>query len=251
MKKIFFVILSATVFLLSGCLETTEEITINEDGTGSYVNTSDMSSAIAITKNMGGAGQDKLPIQKMDSSISLSSIADKIEGLTEQEKQLMKKGTMSIKMSFEDEKFVTATNFSFNSLDEISQFNKLAGKMVLESFKTQMPEGTPMGMGGEMPAISSVEDYYKIEFSNDKLEKKLDKDKYANVAGDQMLQGMKQAAEFGIPVSHTYIINLPRPAEKVEGKKVKLSEDKKKITVTTSLDDFFDNPESLEFKVKF
>jgi fructose-1,6-bisphosphatase len=109
----------------------------------------------------------------------------------------------------------------------------------------------PMGMGNEMPAISSVEDYYKIEFSNDKLEKKLDKDKYANVASDQMLQRMKQAAEFGIPVSHTYIINLPRPVEKAEGKKIKLSEDKKRITVTTGLDDFFDNPESLEFKVKF
>lgn len=230
---------------------TSEEITINEDGTGSYVNTSDMSSAIAIAKNMGGAGQDKLPVQKMDSSVLLSSIADKIEGLTEQEKQLMKKGTMDIKMSLEDEKFITSMNFSFSSLDEISQFNKLAGKMMMESLKTQMPEGMPMGMGNEMPAISSVEDYYKIEFSNDKLEKKLDKDKYANVASDQMLQRMKQAAEFGIPVSHTYIINLPRPVEKAEGKKIKLSEDKKRITVTTGLDDFFDNPESLEFKVKF
>jgi hypothetical protein len=251
MKKIFFVILSATVLLLGGCLVTSEEITINEDGTGSYVNTSDMSSAIAIAKNMGGAGQDKLPVQKMDSSVLLSSIADKIEGLTEQEKQLMKKGTMDIKMSLEDEKFITSMNFSFSSLDEISQFNKLAGKMMMESLKTQMPEGIPMGMGNEMPAISSVEDYYKIEFSNDKLEKKLDKDKYANVASDQMLQRMKQAAEFGIPVSHTYIINLPRPVEKAEGKKIKLSEDKKRITVTTGLDDFFDNPESLEFKVKF
>jgi hypothetical protein len=210
-----------------------------------------MSSAIAIAKNMGGAGQDKLPVQKMDSSVLLSSIADKIEGLTEQEKQLMKKGTMDIKMSLEDEKFITSMNFSFSSLDEISQFNKLAGKMMMESLKTQMPEGMPMGMGNEMPAISSVEDYYKIEFSNDKLEKKLDKDKYANVASDQMLQRMKQAAEFGIPVSHTYIINLPRPVEKAEGKKIKLSEDKKRITVTTGLDDFFDNPESLEFKVKF
>lgn len=253
MKRLLvFILLSAGTLLLGGCFETTEEITINEDGTGTYVNTNDMSSAISIAKNMGGAGQDKMPVQKMDSSISLSSFADKIEGLTDPEKELLKKGTMHIKLSLDDEKFITSTNFSFSSLNEITQFNKLAGKMMMESIKTQMPGGIPMGMaGGEMPEMSSVEDYYKIEFSDDKLEKKLNKDKYANVAADQVLQGMKQASEFGIPVSNTYIINLPRPAEKVEGKNVKLSDDKKKVTVTSSLDDFFDHPESLEFKIKF
>lgn len=251
MKKIYLIILSSIVFLMSGCLETTEEITINEDGTGSYVNVSDLSFAITLAKNMGGGRLDKLPAQKLDSIVSLSSIADKIEGLTEQEKLLMNKGTMNIKMNVDDENFITSMNFSFNSLDEISQFNKLAGKTMMETLKTQLPEEMPTGLGGEMPAISSMEDYYKIEFSDDKLEKKLNKEKYANVTDDQMLQGMKKATEFGIPVSHTYIINLPRPAEKAEGKKIKLSEDKKRITVTTGLDDFFDNPESLEFKVKF
>jgi hypothetical protein len=52
-------------------------------------------------------------------------------------------------------------------------------------------------------------------------------------------------------VISTMIINLPRPAEKAEGKNLKLSEDKLKVTVLSSLDDFFDNPESLEFKIKY
>ncbi|MBI5858751.1 MAG: hypothetical protein HZB42_14055 [Sphingobacteriales bacterium] len=260
MKRLLLLLLTAGTIFLGGCLETTEEVTINEDGTGTYSTSSDMSNAISIAKNMGGGGIDKMPVQKMDSSISLGSLAEKMEGLTEPEKEMMKRGTMHIKMSMEDEKFVTSMNFSFTSPDEISQFRELspkltmeAAKLMMESLKTLMPGGMPMGgmQGGEMPEMSSVEDYYKVEFSNDKLEKKLNKDKYANVSSDQVLQGMKQAAEFGIPVSNTYIINLPRPAEKVEGRNVKLSEDKKKVMVTTSLDDFFDHPESLEFKVKF
>jgi hypothetical protein len=117
--------------------------------------------------------------------------------------------------------------------------------------KSRLPADMPSMGGQEMPETSSFDDYYTLEISKGELKKKLNKEKYANVDKDEFLNGMKQAASMGIPVSSTYIINLPRPAEKAEGKNVKLSEDKMKITVTTTLDDFYDNPESLEFKIKY
>ena len=55
----------------------------------------------------------------------------------------------------------------------------------------------------------------------------------------------------GIPVGVTCIINLPKPAEKVEGKNVTLSDDKKKVTIKADLDDLFNDPEKLEFKIKY
>jgi hypothetical protein len=108
----------------------------------------------------------------------------------------------------------------------------------------------PMGADA-MPESSSFDDYFTLEFSKGELKKKLNKEKYAGVDKDEFLNGMKQAGAMGIPVISTYIINLPRPAQKAEGKNVKLSEDKKKVTVLTSMDDFFDNPEALEFKIKY
>jgi hypothetical protein len=114
-----------------------------------------------------------------------------------------------------------------------------------------------MGGGGgadqlqQMPEMSSFDDYYTYEFSNGELKKKLNKEKFAGVESDEYLKGMKEAAGMGLNMKVTYVINLPRPAKEVEGKGVKLSDDKKKATISAEIDDFFDNPSLLEFKIKY
>lgn len=102
-----------------------------------------------------------------------------------------------------------------------------------------------------MPETSSFDDYYKYEFSEGELTRKLDKDKYAGVESDEFLKGMKEASSMGLSMKATYVINLPRPAQKAEGKSIKLSEDKKKVTITADLDDFFADPAKLEYKIKY
>ena len=83
----------------------------------------------------------------------------------------------------------------------------------------------------KMPEPSSFDDYYKIEFSEGELMKKVNKEKYAGAESDEYLSGIKQAASMGLVMKATYVINLPRPATKAEGKYVKLSEDKMKVTI--------------------
>jgi len=250
MKKILFSLFAGSVIFLTSCLETTQEITLNEDGSGTYVNTNDMSKVLTVAKNMGAASSDKMPEQAVDTSISFAANADSIQDLSAQDKELLKKGTLHIKMNMEDEQFITTMSFPFSTLDDIQKINRLSGKMMMESMKSKMPGEMPMG-SGSMPEASSFDDYFTLEFSNGELKKKLNKEKYAGVAKDEFLNGMKQAGEMGIPVSTTFIINLPRPAEKAEGKNVMLSEDKKKVTVSATIDDFFDNPEKMEFKIKY
>ena len=55
----------------------------------------------------------------------------------------------------------------------------------------------------------------------------------------------------GLSMKANYVINLPRPAKTVEGKGIKLSEDKKTITISSDLDDFFDDPSKLEYKIEY
>ena len=249
MKKILVTLFAGCAILLTSCLETTQEITLNDDGSGTYVNTSDMGKILTIAKNMGAASSDKMP-QAIDTSISFASTADSIPDLSAADKELLKKGSLQIKMSVEDEKFISIMSFPFSTLDDIQKINRLSGKMMMQSMKDKMPAEMPMGADA-MPEPSSFDDYYTLEFSKGELKKKLNKEKYADVDKDEFLNGLKQAAAMGIPVTSTYIINLPRPAEKAEGKNVKLSEDKMKVTVLTTMDDFYDNPEKLEFKIKY
>jgi hypothetical protein len=250
MKKILVSLFAISAILLTSCLDTTQEITLNDDGSGTYVNTNDMSKILTIAKNMGAASSDKIPRQAIDTSISFASTADSIPDLSAEDKELLKKGILHITMNMEDEKLITTMSFPFSTLGDIQKFNHLSGKIMMQSMKDKMPGEMPMG-SQEMPEPSSFDDYYTLEFSKGELKKKLNKEKYTDVDKDEFLNGMKQAGSMGIPVISTYIINLPRPAEKAEGKNVKLSEDKMKVTVVTTMDDFYDNPESLEFKIKY
>lgn len=254
MKRVLLALLSISSVFLTGCLETTQEITINEDGSGNFVYTSDMSAAMALIKNMGMANNEKIPQSPIDTTINMAGKADSIKGLDEAEKALLKKGALSFKFNMNDEKCLTTFAVPVSSMDDIKKASGLTAKVAGEVLKTQMP-GDMGGMGamggGDMPAPSSPDDYFKLEFSKGEISRKIDKEKYAALANDEMLNGMKQATAMGVPVTSTLVLNLPRPAEKVEGKNVKLSDDKKKVTVTSSLDDLFDNPESMEFKIKY
>lgn len=250
MKKIVLSLLASISIFLTSCLETIQEITITEDGTGLYVNTNDMGKVLTIAKNMGMASGDKFPQQAIDTSFSIGAAADSMANLSSEEKEFLKKGSLHLTINMEKDEMITKMSFPFTSLDEIPKFNRLSGKVMLEKLNGQMPSEVPMGMGA-MPEPSSFDEYYFVEFSNGEIKKKLNKEKYSQADKDEYLGGLKQAAAFGIPVISTIIINLPRPAEKAEGKNLKLSDDKLKVTVLSSLDDFFDNPESLEFKIKY
>jgi len=251
MKKLMVLVLIASSLLLAGCFESTQEITLNADGSGTISNTNDMSALLGLAKQMGGGKElDKAGEKSIDSSFSLAPGADSIPNLTEEEKALVRKGTAGIVMNLKEGKFVTNIKFPFNTPGEIVKANNLSGKVLAETMKSQAGGNIPGG-AGQMPEVTSIDDYYTYEFSNGELKKKLNKEKFTGAANDEYLKGIKEAAGMGLEMKATYIINLPRPAKEAEGKGIKLSEDKKKVTIVVSIDDFFDDPSLLEYKIKY
>lgn len=254
MKRLLVSVFAICSLFLAGCLETTQEITLNEDGSGTVTNTNDMSTLIGLAKQMGGAAElEKSPISSIDSSFSMEKGADSIPNLTAEERAIIRTGTMRIKANLKDEKFLTYLTFPFKKPSEISQFNRLSSKVMADAMKDQMEGGAGGGAMpmDQMPETSTFDDYYKFEFSNGELTRKVDKEKYAGVESDKYFEGLKQAAGMGLEMKATYIINLPRPAQKAEGKKLKLSEDKKKVTMTGTLDEFMSDASVFEFKIKY
>jgi hypothetical protein len=251
MKKFPVVLLAFASLILTSCLETVEEVTINPDGSGRYSTTNDMSAVVALVKSMSADASEKMGDTKIDTTISLGMMIDSIPSLTADEKLLMKDGQMKMNVDMTAEKVVFSMHFPFKSTNEIAGINKLAGKLMSESMKKQLEAGPEAGPLGDMPEQSSMESYFEISYKNGQIKKKLNKDKYAGVGSDEYLKGMREAGQMGIPVSSTQVFNLPRPAKSVEGKLVTLSEDKKKVTVKATLDQFFEDPSQMEFEVEF
>ncbi len=249
MKKILLSLFTVSTLFLTGCLETTQEITLNEDGSGTISNQNDLSQIMALANQMGaGKEMEQASMKKIDSTISFEKGADSITSFTPEEREMARKGTMRINADMEEGVFLTKMTFPFSSPDQIPAYNKMSGKIMADVLKERAGENMP---AGEMPEPSSIDDYYTYEFSNGELKRKLNKEKYATVESDEYLKSMQQGSSMGLVMKANYIINLPRPAKEVEGKGAKLSEDKKKVTITADLDDFFADPSLLEFKIKY
>ncbi len=122
--------MAGLVFLLAGCLETTQDVTIKTDGSGTFSSTNDMSAILALAKSMGGADAEKMNEFKVDTVINLASLVDSIPSLTSEEKAMMKNGQIKMQVDFAEEKGVYSILFPFKALSDINLLNKLSNKLL-------------------------------------------------------------------------------------------------------------------------
>lgn len=251
MKKLLGFLLAAGTVALTSC-ETTREISFNKDGSGTLVTTTDMSSLIGIAKMSGqGKGMDSVD-KAIDTTISLDKMADSIPDLTPEEKDMVRKGVLGLNVNMADEKLITKLQFPFTSGAQINKLDVISSKVMQQAMKKQASAGenAPPIPDDEMPK-NSMDDYFTTTYGKNLIVKKHIPEKYAKVDDDKGMQALKEMAGQGMPMSNTLIFNLPSPAKKVEGKNVKLSEDKKKVTIVSSVDDFFDDITKLEFRIEY
>jgi hypothetical protein len=259
-KNIFLLILSGSL-LLTGCLEVTQELTVAKDGSGTFASTTDMSQMMSMAMQMAG---DKLGDQKfnMDTTINFKSVLDSVKDISPENKQLLKDGLVHVTMKMDDNKYMINSAIPFKKISDVEKINnamqkEVNGKFLDNAMKEAMKQGKAMdssmaGMGNQpTPALSMPENYFILTCKDGLISRVADKTKMASLADDEMMNQMKQMSSMGAPLKSNFVINLPRPAKKVEGKNVKLSDDKKKITIANELDDLFDDPALFEFKVEY
>jgi len=250
MKKIIYPLVICCIFL-AGCFETTQEITINKDGSGLFSNTTDLSNMVGMLKQMGGADVEK--IQNADTTILLSGIADSIADLTPQQRKLIKQGSLKLILNMNDEKLVTKLSVPFQKVGDIQILKEVLPK-VSEAALKKLPgsEQMPAGLGnGDHSKIKTFDNFFDATITQSVMSKTLNKTKYATVPDDEYMKSLQQMSGMGSPITVNYVINLPRPAKKVEGKAVKLSDDKKRLTLTATSDDFFNDPSKFEYRIEY
>lgn len=252
MKKLFDLLLIGSALAMTSC-ETTREISFNADGSGTMVTTTDMSGLIALAKMSGQGKEIEKQDKAIDTTINLDKMVDSIPDLSTEEKDLAKKGKLGLNLDMGEEKLVTKLHFPFSNTGEISKLDQLSAKVMQQTMKKQMGAGgdsAPPIPADEMPK-GSMDEYFTTTYAKGIIEKKHIAEKYKDVENDKGMQAMKEMAGEGMPMNTTLIFNLPRPAKKAEGKNVKLSEDKKKVTILSSVEDFFDDVTKLEFRIEY
>ncbi len=254
MQKLLGLLLLGGILGLTSC-ETTKEISFNQDGSGLMVTTTDMSSLLGIAKmagkemNMNKEEGDK----SIDTTILLTTMVDSIPDLTNEEKELVKNGKLGLNINMAEEKLITKLEFPFSNGGQISKLEQLSAKVMQDAMKKKVEEGgegTPSIPDDEMPK-GTMDDYFIITYKKGLVEKKHNPEKYATVSDDKSMQALKEMGGQGMPMNTIIIFNFPNPVKKATGKNIILSADKKKVTITNSIDDFFDDVSKLEFKIEY
>jgi hypothetical protein len=206
---------------------------------------------------------DKLGDQKinMDTTIQFKSVLDSIKDISPENKQLLKDGLVHVTMKMDDSKYLINSSIPFKKIGDVEKINlamqkEVNGKFLDNAMKEAMKQGKAMDssmMNNQQatPPLSLPENYFILTCKDGLISRVADKTKMASLADDEMMNQMKQMSSMGAPLKTNFVINLPRPAKKVEGKNVKLSDDKKKVTIANELNDLFDDPSLYEFKIEY
>ena len=279
-KSCFFALISKTLFMkkiswiaglfilvaFSGCFDTVDEFTVAENGSGTFVNSLDMGKVLGLAKTMGGGNDEMKEFEKMkvDTVVNLKDIKDSLKKLNDAEKKVAATGTLRIQIDGKEDKLNFTFTFPFSNTSEIAPIQRVLKKAkedVLDEIMTNLMgkgsnkneellgKGEDDGQSEDMGA--NLDQYYTNVYEKGKFSRKLNKEKYANISDDKALKSMQEMAQMGMSISMKTVINLPKPAKKAEGKGVKLSDDKKKITMEGTLDDFFEDGSYFEYNIEY
>ncbi len=259
MKKLKWISLTLACFLALGCYEVNENIEISESGTGTYISRMDMGPLLEMMKGMGQDELAKEGLDKViDTVISMKSFTDSAKDLTPEQKALLSTGKMRFQMNFKESVFKIDTDIKFSSLNQLQVL--LAGGGGLSSIGDAMKKvfdkagdksGEDQPDAPKDPSMGQLGNVFDVVISNGSISKKLNKEKYNKMMENPEIENLKQVGSSGMEVLYTTVIKLPRPVTSSTGSSIKLSDDKKTVTIKFNFLDIFETPEKLEYNITY
>ncbi|PHN07676.1 hypothetical protein [Flavilitoribacter nigricans] len=150
MKRFLLLLVTASLFFLTGCLEVLEDVYLNADGSGKYQITMDMSELFSDpmlksiideqAKKEAGADEDA-PLE-MDSVMYFKD-APEFKQLSASDQALIKDVSINMNASESKGEMVIRMNFPFSSLDDFEKMGEVMKKLNVEK-----DAGGPAGMMG-------------------------------------------------------------------------------------------------------
>ena len=253
MKLFKWILSAALAFSFAGCLDIDERLDVNKDGSGQLAMDIDMSQMIDMLQTMG-MGKDELAkkgLQNMDTTVFLKDVIDSSSKLSEDKKAILRPGRVHIKLNMEGKVFTIHSMFPYKNQADLEKLYALQndGSTLGNAKLFGNLGGDSSGGGpGDINQFNGVFDY---KCRDGLLSKKINKEKFEALKNDPQMAQIKQASQMGMEVKYTSTLSLPRPVKKIDNPLLKLSEDKKTVSMKFNLIDMFDHPEQFEYTVEY
>jgi hypothetical protein len=262
MKKlqIIFAIILACAF--SSCINIEEKIVINNDNTGVYSVSVDLSKMVAMLQQMN-PGDTSYKNKKTDTVILLKGYIDTSKSLTSAEKAMYGKASMALKVDMPNNTVVVKMLCPFTGMNNLAivkknlfivisklDVTKEAESSFAKSSAGALPPGTDLS--GASQSESPIAKYFTFASSPGKITYTINDKAGLNkeMASDSIAQ-MKQMGMLMGDFSYNSIFVLPSAVKKISGPGAVLSADKKTVTLKRGFDDLTNKPENLQYSIEY
>lgn len=251
MKRFFTLVACALTMLLTSC-QFSENIYINEDGSGSMKFSMDASEMMEMVSQMGDSEASKGMEKAMDSTIVfkefLEEYKDSIATLTPEEQQKIKSlenFTMHMKMDPEAKSMLFDLSTEFKNANELKDMFKTMNNFSNLQGKGGSPTNSASSPFASMADDGSTEVSYAFDGTTFKRSAQVVDKEAHQIAVDSLGQAEMM---FG---ASKYKINyhFPRAVKSFSKEGAMYSEDRKTVTFEVGFLDVLKNPELLDFEV--
>jgi len=260
MKWLKICVISVFAFLLASCYDINEDIVIDDSGTGIYVTKMDMGAMIDLMQTFAGdeeltkGGLDRV----IDTTINMKDLLDSAKNVTPEQKELLKDGKMKMKINMKEKVMNIDMSYpykNFNGLQQLmaggttgsgigSVFSKLFGGK-----DVPQPEG--ITDQAKEPDIDSWTTIFDVVVKDGLISKKVNQEKYKALTERPEMAQIKQMNSPGMEINYTTTIKLPRPVKKSDNPMVKLSDDKKTVTIKYNMLDMLESPDKFSYTIEY
>lgn len=228
----------------------TENMYINDNGTGKFSVDMDGSSLMAMAGDQLGDQMGADAKKNIDTTFTFKQIFEekkdsiaKLSPETQKELKKLESFVVNTKMNGEKKEFLMTLSTDFKNVNELQDILQTAS--ALQKLEGGAGASNPIGSG-----LGNNNSRLSYTYDGKKFTRKaiLDKQKIAEKAKDTAADMSKM-----IFASSNYVVkyHFPKRIKKVSNPNALFSEDRKSITIQYPFTDYMENPDKLNFEVEF
>ncbi|HEX4375204.1 MAG TPA: hypothetical protein VHZ50_18000 [Puia sp.] len=253
MKFAKFLLPLVLLFSLASCFDIDEEIDINKNGSGEWKMNIDMSQLVDIMQTYMGKDEleKQFPQKKMDTTLYMKDLIDTVTSITPDKKALLHDGKVHLNLDMNEKVFKTNSVFPFKNINDVEKLRSAAGSNSFGAGQLLKNFGGDKSGNSQDPDMSMFGSVYDLKIKDGMISNKINKMKWDSLQKNPQFNQIKDAGSSGIDVPYSLTIKLPRPAKKVDNPVVKMSDDRKTLTIKYNLMDTFQQPDKYEYTVEY
>jgi hypothetical protein len=190
----------------------------------------------------------------IDTVISLKSMMDTAKDVTPEQRRLFQDGTMKMKIDMKENIFTADIKFPFQNLNDLQTLMSGSGMGGLTDIFKQVfnkKDSTQQGVGQDQQGLEQVNNVFDVTITKNSIVRKLNQQKFDSLMAKPEMAQAKQMMGGGFEILYTTTIRLPRPVKKSDNEMIKLSSDKKTVTMRYDLMKLFETPDKFSYSIEY